>query len=503
MPPVAGNYGRLIAIEGKLLYARFPNTGTTGEQPSIYYYDIEKREEKKVMGGTGNFGVSGDGKSILVLQGTNLGIIKPAPDQKIDKTLRTTAMEMTVNPREEWDQLFNDTWRRYRDFFYDPAMQQVDWNDMRKQYGGLMKDAITRWDVTNIQQEMIAELAAGHTYVRQGDVEAGNNRGHGFLGIDWELGDGAYRIKRIVRPAAWDNEVRSPFDATGIAVKEGDYILAVNGVPVNTKIDPYASLEGMAGNTVILKVNSKPSMDGAKDVLIETLTTGQERRLRHLEWIESNRKKVDQLSNGDLGYMYMPNTGGDGQTELMRQFYAQIDKKGFIIDERFNAGGQLGDRFVEMLNRPTLYNVAWRNAGISRIPGKGNNGPKAMLINGWAGSGGDAFPWAFKSMNMGPIIGERTLGILVGPATGHNLIDGGGITVPDARLFGPDGKWFAEGYGVTPTIEVWDDPAQLVKGNDPQLLRAIEEVMKLVKSSPRKLFPRPSFEDRSSKGIKD
>ena len=163
----------------------------------------------------------------------------------------------------------------------------------------------------------------------------------------------------------------------------------------------------------------------------------------------------------------------------------------------------MGDRFVEMLNRPTLYNVAWRNAGISRIPGKGNNGPKAMLINGWAGSGGDAFPWAFKSMNMGPIIGERTLGILVGPATGHNLIDGGGITVPDARLFGPDGKWFAEGYGVTPTIEVWDDPAQLVKGNDPQLLRAIDEVMKLVKTNPRKLFPRPSFEDRSSKGIKD
>jgi len=178
-------------------------------------------------------------------------------------------------------------------------------------------------------------------------------------------------------------------------------------------------------------------------------------------------------------------------------------EEGFIIDERFNAGGQLGDRFIEMLNRPNLYNIAWRNAGISRIPGKGNDGPKAMLINGWAGSGGDAFPWAFKTMNMGPIIGERTLGILVGPATGHGLIDGGGITVPDARLYGPDGKWFAEGIGVTPTIEVWDDPAQLAKGNDPQLLRAVDEVMKLVKSNPRKLAPKPAFEDRSAKGIKD
>jgi tricorn protease len=209
------------------------------------------------------------------------------------------------------------------------------------------------------------------------------------------------------------------------------------------------------------------------------------------------------MSNGDLGYMYMPNTGQDGQTELLRQFYAQFNKKGFIIDERFNAGGQLGDRFIEMLNRTNLYNISWRNAGVSRVPVKGNDGPKAMLINGWAGSGGDAFPWAFKTMNLGPIVGERTLGILVGPATGHDLIDGGGITVPDARLYGPDGKWFAEGYGVTPTIEVWDDPAQLAKGVDPQLNRAVEEVMKLVKAQPSKLKPPPPFENRKAEGIKD
>ncbi len=504
LPVPAGNYGILEAIEGKLIYSRFPNTGTVGEQPAVYMYDSEKREEKKIISGVGNFVISNDNKSILVMQGGNLGIIKPAPDQRIEKMLRTTAMEMTLNPREEWNQLFNDTWRRYRDFFYDPSMQKVDWDEVRKHYSSLMNDAITRWDVVNIQQEMIAELAAGHTYANPGgNTEPASNRGHGFLGIDWELSNGAYRVKRIVRPAAWDNEVRSPFDATGINVKEGDYILSVNGKPIDISAEPYAAFDGTAGSTVLLKVNSQPNLQGAKDVLIETLTTGQERRLRHLEWIEANRKKVDSLSNGDLAYMYMPNTGADGQTELMRQFYAQVEKKGFIIDERFNAGGQLGDRFIEMLNRPNLYNISWRNAGVSRIPGKGNDGPKAMLINGWAGSGGDAFPWAFKTMNMGPIIGERTLGILVGPATGHTLIDGGGITVPDARLYGPDGKWFAEGIGVTPTIEVWDDPAQLAKGNDPQLLRAVEEVMKLVKSKPRKLPPPPAFEDRSSKGIKD
>jgi tricorn protease len=504
LPIAAGNYGSLVAMEGKLLYARFPNTGSSGEQAAIYVYDIEKREEKRVLAGTGTFALSRDGKSVLVFQSSNLGIIKPAPDQRIEKPLRSSAMEMLLNPREEWAQLFNDTWRRYRDFFYDPAMQQVDWDEVRKHYGSLMKDAITRWDVLNIQQEMISELAAGHTYANPGgNTEPASNRGHGFLGIDWELSNGAYRIKRIIKPAAWDNEVRSPFDVTGVNVKEGDYILAVNGRPINSSIDPYEAFDGLVGTAVLLKVNNQPNLQGAKEVLIETISAQQERRLRHLEWIENNRKKVEELSKGKLGYMYMPNTGVDGQTELMRQFYAQVDKEGFIIDERFNAGGQLGDRFIEMLNRRNLYNIAWRNADVSRIPGKGNDGPKAMLINGWAGSGGDAFPWAFKTMNMGPIIGERTLGILVGPATGHTLIDGGGITVPDARLYGPDGKWFAEGYGVTPTIEVWDDPSQLAKGIDPQLNKAVEEVMKLVQSNPRKLPGRPAFENRSAKGIKD
>ncbi len=504
LPLPSGNYGDMASIEGKLIYHRFPNAGTSGETPALFIYDLEKREEKRIMSNVNLYKVSADGKSVVIRQGSTLAIIKPAPDQKIEKPLNTAAMEMTLNPKDEWNQIFQDTWRRYRDFFYDPSMQQVDWNDIRKQYGALMENAITRWDVINIQQEMIAELAAGHTYARAGgDMEMASNRGHGFLGIDWELSNGAYRIKRIVKPAAWDSEVRSPFDMTGINVKEGDYILSVNGRPVDAAIDPYAAFEGTAGNSVLLKVNSQPNMQGARDVVIQTLTTGQERRLRHLEWIENNRKKVEQMSNGEIGYMYMPNTGGDGQTELMRQFYAQVDKKGFIIDERFNAGGQLGDRFIEMLNRPNLYNIAWRNAGVSRIPGKGNNGPKVMLINGWAGSGGDAFPWAFKTMNMGPIVGERTLGILVGPATGHMMIDGGGITVPDARLYGPDGKWFWEGVGVSPTVEVWDDPAQLAKGIDPQLMRAIEEVKKQMQTAPYKLAPKPPFEDRSARGLKD
>jgi tricorn protease len=504
LPVPAGNIGGLFAADGKLLYMRFPNTGAAaGAQPSIYLYDIDKREEKTVLANATAYTPSADGKNILARNNSGgFGIIKPSPDQKLDKLLRTSEIEMQIRPQEEWTELFNDVWRRYRDFFYDPGMQQVDWNGMRKEYSELMKDAITRWDVNNILQERASELSAGHTYENGGDLEQSKNRTNGFLGIDWALDNDHYKIKRIVHAAVWDNEVQSPLDASGINVKEGDYILSVNGRALDPAIDPYAMFEGLAGKAVALRVNSKPSLDGSREVIVKTLQPQEEARLRNLEWIEGNRKKVDALSGGQLGYMYMPNTGTQGQTELMRQFYAQIDKKGFVVDERFNAGGQLGDRFIEMLNRPTIYNLAWRNADITRWPQKGNNAPKVMLINGWAGSGGDAFPWAFQQLNIGPIVGERTLGILVGPATTHRLMDGGSITVPDARLYGADGKWFAEGYGIKPDIEVWDDPAQLAKGTDPQLVRAVQEAMKLVKDKPRVLYPRPKFEDRSAKGLK-
>jgi tricorn protease len=504
LPVPAGNIGGLVAVDGKLIYQRGPNTGSPqGGQPSLNFYDIDGRSEKTLIAGTFAYAVSHDGKNILVRTNGGFGIVKPMPEQKLDKVLRTSEMEMVLNPREEWKQIFNDVWRRYRDFFYDPGMQQVDWNAMRKEYSALLDNAITRWDVNNILQEMASELSAGHTYVSGGDVEFGKNRTNGFLGIDWSVDNGAFKVKRIVRGAAWDNEVRSPLEATGVNIKEGEYILSVNGRKLDTDLDPYSMFEGLSGKAVALRVNSKPTMEGSREVIVKTLTQGQEQRLRHLEWIEGNRKKVEELSGGQLGYMYMPNTGSDGQTELMRQFYAQTDKKGFVIDERFNAGGQLGDRFIEMLNRPTIYNIAWRNAGITRWPQKGNDAPKVMLINGWAGSGGDAFPWAFQQLKLGPIVGERTLGILVGPATGHGLIDGGGITVPDGRLFGMDGKWFAEGYGIKPEFEVWDDPAQLAKGVDPQLVKAVNEAMKLVKEKPRVLYPRPKFEDRSAKGLKE
>ena len=242
-------------------------------------------------------------------------------------------------------------------------------------------------------------------------------------------------------------------------------------------------------------------MSDAKEIVVTCLTSGEEGNIRYLDWIEQNRLKVEALSDGKLGYVYMTNTGGRGQLDLVKMYYGQLDKEGFIIDERFNGGGQLADRFLELMTRPVIYNLYWRHGKANTVPTKANTGPMGMLINGWAGSGGDGLPWAFRELDAGPIVGERTLGILVGPATGHQLIDGGGITVPGARLYFNDGSWFDEGVGIRPDIPVWDDPNLLMQGRDPQLEKVVDEVLKLVEEKPAKATPPPAKEDRTAKGL--
>ncbi len=502
LPPKAGNIGGLAPFQGKLVYLRFPNTGSGEESASLIYYDLEKREEEMIISDVDDAAVTSDGKFLLVNCKGRYGIVKPEPKQKIEKPIPTSGLVMDLIPREEWRQIFLDTWRRHRDFFYDPNMHHVDWEGLRKRYGALIEDARTRWDVSNIQSNLAAELSAGHTYTFGGDTESVTPRLNGYLGIDWELTNNLYRIKRIVRPAAWDTEVRSPFDQPGVDAKAGDYILAVNGVDLDPGKEPYSAFEGLSGKTVSLTISRSGKKEDAKQHVVKCLTQREESNLRYLEWIENNRKLVDKLSDGQLGYVYMSNTGSRGQLELVRMYYGQLDKKGFIIDERFNGGGQLADRFLELLQRPVVYNLHWRHGRDHTHPTKTNTGPMGMLINGWAGSGGDGLPWAFQELKAGPIVGERTLGILIGPATGHRLIDGGGITVPGARLYDNDGHWFWEGEGVPPDIEVWDDPNILVQGRDPQIERVVEEVLKLLKANPPRMTPAPPLEDRTARGLK-
>ena len=502
LPVKPGNLGNLMAFDNKVAYQRFANTGSEGGPPALVFYDIEDREEKTIISPANGVSKVADGKSILVRSGSKYGVVKPEPKQEIKEPIPTAELVMNLNPREEWRQIFNDTWRRYRDFFYDENMQGVDWDVMKERYGSLIDEARSRWDVSFLQSNMAAELSAGHTYTFGGDTEEVKRISTGYLGIDWAKDEKGFKVKRIVRPAPWDAENRSPFDRPGIDVEVGYYILAVNGVKMNGDVDPYMYFEGLDGKTVSLNVSKTGSATDAQEIVVACLTPGEEGNLRFLEWVEQNRQMVDKLSDGKLGYVYMTNTSTRGQLDLVKMYYGQLEKEGFIIDERFNGGGQLADRFLELMTRPIIYNLYWRHGRAHTVPNKVNTGPKGMLINGWAGSGGDGLPWAFRELEAGPIVGERTIGILVGPATGHQLIDGGGITVPGARLYYNSGKWFDEGVGVTPDIKVWDDPNLLMKGDDPQVQVVVEEVMKKIDSSTPRMTPVPAKEDRTAKGQK-
>lgn len=497
LPLPAGNYTHLEAVEGKVLVHRRPRSGSAEEASPLVYWDLEEREEKTILDDVDAYHVSRDGGKLLVRAKGEFHIVEPGPGQELASPLRTSEMATTVRPEREWRQIFSDTWRFYRDYFYDPNMHGVDWEAMRDQYRDLLDDAVTRWDVNHVLGEMIAELDASHTYRSGGDVERAETRSAGMLGVDWEVAEGAYRIGRILRPAPWVSEVRSPLDRPGLDVDEGTYVLAVNGTPLETDAEPWAVLEGHAGETVELTIGDRPDPEEARQVLVETLRPGEAARLRHLAWIQQNRETVAEATDGRVGYVYVPNTGIGGQNELVRQFQGQLHMDGLVIDERWNSGGQIPDRFVELLNRPPLSWWAVRDGRDWPWPPAAHFGPQVMLINGWSGSGGDAFPYYFREVERGPLIGERTWGGLIGISGVPSLVDGGAVTVPTFRMYGPDGEWFAEGHGVEPDIRVEDDPSALARGTDPQLQRAIRWTLEQLEEDPPPKPARPSYEDRS------
>ena len=495
LPIDPGNFGKVSATEGKVIFLRRQNTGSSEKGNTLKFFDLEEKEEKSITKDVNGFKVSADGKSLILFSQGSYAIIGVGADQEIKDKLATDEMFAVVNPRDEWMQIFNDAWRFQRDFFYDKDMHGVNWDEVKTRYGSLVDNAMSRYDLNFLIGEMIGELNASHTYRGGGDQDIPNQNQTGYLGVDWEMINGGYKIKKIIRGADWDVELRSPLDKPGVDVKEGDYVLAVNGVPMSEYSDPWTALEGTVGQTVELTVNNTNSTLGARKVLVEPI--GSETRLRNLAWIESNRRKVDEMSNGKIGYIYVPSTGRDGQKELARMFYGQYNKEGLIIDERFNNGGQIPDRFVELLNRKPLAYFDVRDGKNWQWPPVAHFGPKAMLINGWSGSGGDAFPDYFKKAGLGPLIGTRTWGGVIGISGSPTLIDGGYVTVPTFRMYDPEGKWFAEGHGVEPDIEVLEDPSALAKGTDVQLEKAVQEVLRLMEEK-GPIHPKvPSIENRN------
>jgi tricorn protease len=499
LPPAAGNIKGLAAAPGKVLYLRFPRTGTGEQAAASMFYDLKEREEKTVLAGVHEQVLSADRKKLLVRKERQFAIVDVAADRKFEKPLRVEELEATVDPRQEWRQLYTDAWRLMRDYFYDPGMHGVDWQGVRDHYGRLLEDAVTRWDVDFLIGEMIAELNASHTYKFGGDTEQPVQRGVGLLGADFLVENGAFRVARIIDGGVWDVEVRSPLLRAG--VREGEYLLAVNGVPLDTSREVWAAFQGLAGKTVELTVHTEPSLEGSRRVLAETLAS--EVRLRNLAWIEANRRYVEEATGGRAGYIYVPDTGTTGQTELVRQFRAQFSKDGLIIDERFNGGGQYPDHFVELLNRRRTGYIGFRDMPPGAMSMLSRTGPQVMLINAWAGSGGDLFPYLFREAGLGPLIGTRTWGGLIGISGVPQLIDGGGITAPNLALYGPDGRWLIEGHGVEPDIEVAENPMAGGPAEDAQLRRAVEEVQGLIQSRPPVFVEPPPFDDRTVRSRKN
>lgn len=496
LPLAAGNYNNLASSKGKILYQKGPNTGNPADaKTSLKYFDIEKREEKNILDNVDNFWLSANADRLLVQRENSFAVIKPEEGQKFEKPLRIAEMEMMVDPMQEWKQLFTDAWRMERDYFYDPNMHGVDWNLIKERYSKMLEGALTREEVNFVIGEMIGELNASHTYKSGGDEEKEISKNIGYLGVDWQADGDFYKIKNILHAAPWDAEVRSALDQPGIDIKEGSYILAVNGSPVTTAEEPYAFFRGLANKTVEITYNSAPSFAGAKTAIVQTMDN--EYRLRYLAWVEANRKRVNEATNGEAGYIYVPSTGTDGQQELTRQFNAQWDKSALVIDERFNSGGQIPDRFIEMLNRGPLAYFATRDGAAWPWPPYAHFGPKVMLINGWSGSGGDAFPDYFRKKELGPLIGERTWGGLIGISGMPNLIDGGSITAPTFRMYNPDGTWFKEGHGVDPDIMVDEDLGAMSRGIDPQLERAILEIKKALSIKRYTPPKQPGYEKRN------
>ncbi len=478
-----------------------------GTEPGIKLYDLRTRAESTLVAGATNAVAAASGSRLIFSRGGGLSLITPAA-QQTPSSVPTGGMLATIDPHQEWEQLFTEAWRIQRDFFYDPHMHGVDWPAVRERYVRMLDDCAGREDVSFVIGEMISELNVGHTYVRAGgDVESAPSVPVGMLGCDYELhqygpGAAAYRISRIYEGGAWDYDARGPLSQPGVNVKAGDYLLAVNGTPLDTRKDPWAAFIGLSGRVTKLTVSAKPQLDGsAREVLVTPIPN--EAQLRQRWWVEKNRAYVAEKTGGQVGYIYVPDTRINGQNELVRQLHGQTDKKALVIDERWNSGGQIPTRFIELLNRPITNYWARRDGMDWTEPRDAHQGPKCMLINGLAGSGGDAFPHYFKQLGLGKLIGTRTWGGLVGISGNPNLIDGGYTSAPTFAFYKPNGTWGIEGHGVDPDMTVIDDPTLMQNGADPQLDTAIAHMKDEVQRHPYVAPKRPAYPDRKGFGIKE
>ncbi|MEO7454888.1 MAG: PDZ domain-containing protein [Gemmatimonadaceae bacterium] len=479
---VPGQPGTLFVAE------RIDNQPAT----TLHKWDMAKRKSEVFMAGVTRVSASKDGKKLMWQQGQNWAVVgTDAPPKPGDGALRL-ALSTQVEPKAEWKQIFDEAWRIERDFFFDPKLHGADWAAVRKRYDPLVPYIEHRSDLTYMLDVLGGELSVGHSFVGGGDFPSLDSSRVGALGANLVADGDKWKIARIFTSESWNPGLRAPLDAPGVKARVGDYVLEVNGVPLTTADEPWKALDGTAERQTVLKLAERASGEGAWSVTV--VPVRNEAQLRQRAWIEDNRRRVDSLSHGTLAYVWVPNTSAPAITAFDRYYFAQQDRKGAVIDERFNGGGLLDDYMVGIMSRRPIGGVTDYVPGAKsvRLPASGIWGPKVLVTNELAGSGGDYFPWVFHEMKVGPLVGTRTWGGLVNAASPYPLVDGGSITAPAQAVFGPNGLYIAEGVGVPPDIEVMQASQAVMRGRDPQLERAVQEALRLVTENPVVTPPTPA-----------
>ena len=491
LPMPAGKYAfTLTAPEGTVFFAK--NQGK-GRDVELLKFDLKSRKTESFIEGVQIASISADHKKMLVKKGPKWFVVDAdKPTAKTEKPLDTKLM-MNLDRKQEWRQMFVEAWRYQRDYFYDKNMHGRDWNEVFSRYEPLVKHIKHRTGLTYLLDMVNGELSVGHSFVFGGDFPKTEKARAGLLGADLLDKEGRWQLNRIFTAESWNPKLKGPLDQPGLKVAQGQYLVGVNGKELTSAHNPYEFLDGTVDQQTVLHINDKPSFSDAWQITVKP--AGNERALRQRAWVEDNRRLVDKLSDGKLAYVWVPNTSTPGFVSFNRYFFAQQDKLGAVIDERFNGGGLLDDYMVDLMNRKL------RAAITNEVPnGKplllpaGIKGPKVLLINELAGSGGDYFPWAFRQQKVGKLIGARTWGGLVKSSVHYALVDGGALTAPDNAIFDPmNNKWVGENIGIAPDIEVYQDAQSLAKGEDPQLLRGVKELMKQLKKTKTKQVTAPKY----------
>ena len=489
MPIPAGQLSNLETGTAGLLYFQRRSDSRT----SLDRYDLTARRSETLLPEVGSYTLSADGRKLLYTSGQNWSIVSTTA--RIDPAagrIAVAAIQVRVDPRREWKQIFDEAWRINRDFFYAPNMHGVDWAAMKAKYEPFLGDLATRSDLNRVIQWMSSELSVGHHRVGGGDTPAPPNPvPGGLLGADYAVENGRYRFKKVFGGLNWNPQLRAPLTEPGVNVREGEYLLAVRGQDVKAPVNVYSYFENTANRIVEITVG--PNADGSGSRIVSVVPVANEGALRNRDWVEGNLRKVDAATKGRVAYVYVPNTAAQGHEYFKRYFFPQTHKDAIIVDERFNGGGQVADYYIDLLRRPHISYWAMRYGADLKTPTASINGPKVMIVDETAGSGGDLLPWMFRKFQLGPLVGQRTWGGLVGTLGFPTLLDGGQITAPNLAIWTDDEGWVVENEGVPPDIYVEQTPADVMAGRDPQLEKAIEVALEALKKSPPSTPKRPAY----------